>query len=90
MKKGVDEIIKNFDFVKVQKVMVALDWGYYNNGESPSVGELVLSAQEDLNYVLSKGEDWFTSSGGFEASVQDGILKLKFVVEDWEVDMEDK
>ena len=89
MEDKINEIIKNFDFEKVRKVMVALEWQWHGNDESPTVGELMLSAQKHLTYVCDKEDDWTVSSGGFEASKRNGMLTLKFVVEEWDADLEE-
>jgi len=90
MEDKINEIIKWFDFEKVRKTMIALGWKWYGSGEYPSIGELVLTAQKHLKYVCDKEEDWVISSGGFEATKRNGMLTLKFIVEDLDVDLEEE
>lgn len=88
MDKSVEEIIEQFDFEKVRKAMVALNWCWYGDTNPPSIGELVLSAQKLLNEVLE--EDLCAlSTGGFLAENRNGLLSLLFVLEEWDVDMEE-
>ncbi len=90
MNEKINEIIKNFDFEKVRKVMVALDWAWRFDDRSPLVGELVITAQRLLTEVVEKEEDWGISTGGFLATKRNGMLALKFMVEEWDVDLEEE
>ena len=89
MKEKIEQIMENFDFENVHKVMVALGWGWsFGRGGSgiPSVESLkeramvLLSNVEDL---ICEGATITSSSGGFEAKYHDGCLSLSFIVEEW-------
>lgn len=88
-KKLVKTILKNFDFEKVHIVMTALNWGWHDtNGEVPSVPEMKTLAKKLLKEVLET-DNRLCATGGFEATYQNGILELKFVVSEWNADKED-
>jgi len=89
MNDKVVEIIKNFDFEKVRKVMVTLEWYWNGEIQAPSVGDLMLTAQRLLTEVVEKEDDWSMSTGGFLATKMNGMLALKFMVDEWEVDLEE-
>lgn len=98
--KAWNNILENFDWVKVHKVMEALEWKYYDTSPEltcPSIGSLVKTGQ----YVCQKAweqwkhhpEDttqWFCGTGGFEADVwwlderDEPQLRLQFIVTGWE------
>lgn len=70
----VDEILINFDFEKVQKVMKALDWkwafwedieGEQHTAEVPDIHALQCQAQKLLIDAVEKG---YGGTGGFEVS----------------------
>jgi len=89
MKEKIEQIMENFDFEKVHKVMVALGWEWYlGRGGSgiPSVKSLKERAGELLSNVddlICEGDTITSSSGGFEAKYADGCLSLSFIVEEW-------
>jgi hypothetical protein len=67
--KAIKNIIENFDFEKVHKVMVFLDWTWLHDVEPPSMGSLVISAQQKLSDTFdmcnNKKKDISIGSGGF-------------------------
>lgn len=91
MKKEIKEILEEFDFVKVNKVMEFLNWTWYG-GDVPNIAKLILQASELLEEVYSEvektKEDSFRGTGGFEArgfyEKNKICLKLSFVLEDWD------
>ena len=90
MKEKIEQIMDNFDFEKVHKAMVALEWEWYfglDGSRIPSVGALKKRAGELLSNVddlICEGDTITSSSGGFEAKYVDGCLSLSFIVEEWE------
>lgn len=87
----VDEIMDWFDFDRVHKVMVALDWHWASADDGiPSKGELRKVARELLWRVLENKDEYKIATGGFQASYENEVLSLKFIVSDWEVDLEDE
>lgn len=84
-KKMIKDILKNFDFKSVHKAMEALNWTWDSTDGVPSVKQLKKKAKKELQEVLEK-DCRECGTGGFEASYEDGILTLKFVLEYWDVD----
>lgn len=96
--KAWNNILENFDWVKVHKVMEALEWKYYDTSPEltcPSIGSLVKTGQYACQsawkqYETYKGkEHWYCGTGGFEAEVwvdecDEPQLRLQFVVAGWE------
>lgn len=79
------ELIEAFDFEKVEKVMIALDWKWaFSEGlRTPTIDEM---RDECFNLLFYAQRDHDTvSSGGFEASYKVNdynreIFTLKFIV----------
>ena len=74
----INEVLDNFDFVRVHEVMKFLDWKWYdfqeNTCEVPSIAKLIRTAEKYLSQAydgLAKSEwnsnEYVTISGGFEA-----------------------
>ena len=80
----IDKILDEFDFERVHKAMVALNWEWYDaeNGV-PSIAELRKSARRLLTDCVSKGYSYL-KCGGFLVENQNGILRLSFEVCDTE------
>lgn len=77
----INEVLDNFDFEKVHKVMTFLDWKWFSYSEStmevPSIAKLVRTAQQYLEMAydgLEKIEhnehSYMVGSGGFEAQAK--------------------
>ena len=89
----IEDLLDEFDFDKVKKVMDFLDWKYFDTGygEGRSVGRLRRMARHLLELVYNEEdqEHSFTASGGFHAErwMYPGdtqkYLELKFVVTEW-------
>ena len=83
-------VLDDFDFIKVHKTMKQLRWcwAFSIAGESvdkvPSIANIIMNAKYLLANVFEyQDEDYHSiSSGGLEASIHDGILSLKFVLEE--------
>jgi hypothetical protein len=80
----IDEILDEFNFEKVHKVMVALDWQYHNTDGVPTIGDLRRMARSLLKQVVESKNLRYTASGGFVAYMEDGILGLRFEVASYE------
>lgn len=82
MNDKIEEILNNFDFNKVKRVMEFLDWKWHNVG-IPNEYQLICEARR----LLEQAYEWKTiiSCGGFEADYNDGLPSLKFVVEREEI-----
>ena len=85
MDKDVEQVLDNFNFEKVKKVMIALDWKWYINLKEgcqvPSMYQLIKQA-ERLLYDIKKRDCIFLATGGFEVHYQYGSLTLKFILEE--------
>jgi hypothetical protein len=87
MQDVINQIISNFDFEKVHKVMILLNWAWSKTyPEVPTIGILVLTAKELLEDVLAEEDGTTIETGGFEAQRFNGeggktFLALKFYVD---------
>ena len=88
----IEDLLDEFDFDKVKKVMDCLEWKYYDSPDKEvSVGELRRMARRLLETVYNEGTSaqTYTASGGFYAERQmfpgddTKYLSLKFVVTEW-------
>lgn len=86
LEEDFQRLLKEFDFGKVRKVMLALDWKWYHIGKPrvPDVREMKDMVSGLFDCILNKG--WQNvSSGGFVLSNVDGCLWLRFIVEEAEI-----
>lgn len=88
--KIIEEILYDFDFEKVHKVMESLKWKYVSSktiSGIPSIAELVLMARGLLEEVIDS-EYNMVGTGGFYAykrqEEDDMVYGLKFVLEEAE------
>ena len=86
--KMIEEIMEDFDFEKVHRVMVLTDhkWANMNGTEKvPSIYRIMKNAEELLRTCASHYGDkdnFSASSGGFTAGLDDGTLFLQYVLEE--------
>ena len=75
-----------FDFERVHKTMVALNWEWVGEGV-PSIQSIKQNARKQLENC-STAKHGFYSTGGFEAKMEvyegEEIFSLKFVVSEWD------
>lgn len=73
------EIMDRFDFTRVQKAMVALDWRWATGISTPDIERLKSTAYQLMDYAITgfEGLDaegrkygYSTATGGFEARVE--------------------
>jgi hypothetical protein len=100
--KMIANILNEFDFERVHKVMVVLRWKWIGAGRVPSIEELKLSARQRIDDAIkgclkygSQNEEYWVTSGGLRATVlkneneKINFIKLEFVLANWETnDME--
>ena len=85
---ALDNIMDNFDFDQVHKVMVFLNWKWVNSNGSlgvPEKYELRSEARRLLKMAIE--EKTTVSTGGFIAEYTDekgGWMDLKFVISEWD------
>ena len=91
----VTEVMENFDFVKVHKVMTHLDWQWvttYGETTVPSLFRLMNVAENLLRETAEHyGDKEFhaNSTGGLMASLDNGVLTLQFILTETSVDHHD-
>lgn len=84
----IEDILDEFDFHKVQKVMKALEWGYWDSETPPRISDLRKMARRLLKSVEESSLSPYTvvASGGFKAERYwygaEPTLYLSFVVEE--------
>lgn len=93
--EAVDNIMDYFDFDKVLKTMIALDWKWVKEDhksiadlEIPSIERIRKTARRLLIRAIEIKDS--TSTGGFQAEYDDGTLYLRFVVEEWDESASDE
>jgi hypothetical protein len=83
MSNSVDSIMNGFNFEKVHKCMILLNWGWAEPGGVPSVVELKAMAMRLLvDAINSKNECSTMACGGFVATKDNDGLGLSFVLEE--------
>jgi hypothetical protein len=103
----IDDIMKEFNFAKVYKAMIALNWKWLDAKEEiPTIEELRATAERLLRDAAKcrlgdfKNEHWevpiVCGTGGFQATAycdEDKTkitsLDLKFIVTEWDANLED-
>lgn len=75
----IDDIMDTFDFARVHKAMVALDWKWAFCDGAPEEYELRKFARKLLKDACIHGS---TSCGGFTAIYEPDYLSLKFILEE--------
>lgn len=87
-RSAIDDIMRNFDFARVRRVMRSLDWRWAHVVDGklvvPTEAELRHEAQRLLN-LLQQEQINFIGCGGFHArrNTTDGSYELAFVVTEW-------
>jgi hypothetical protein len=88
----IEDLLDEFDFGKVKKVMDFLEWKYHDTLDgNVSIGELRRMARYLLEtaYNADSSTEYITGSGGFEVTrnMYPGdttkYIALKFVVTEW-------
>jgi hypothetical protein len=88
----VEDLLDEFDFDKVKKVMDFLEWTYHDSVDKEvSIGELRRMARYllEIAYTADPSPEFMTGSGGFEVTryMHPGdttkYISLKFVVTEW-------
>lgn len=97
--KMIDNILDNFDFEKCRKAMIHLNWTWGFVPEIPSIERMKDAAVQRIHSAIDVAKKsknshftYFSSSGGFKASVWknryghiEGI-NLEFILTGWESD----
>ena len=79
-----DEIMDYFDFEKVHKCMVALDWVWHDTG-IPEVADIRKMARTLLRCCIET-KTKCNATSGLKASIdrKKGVLSLEFIVTEWD------
>lgn len=104
VKLRIKEVIDNFNFKRVQMVMEALDWHYFDDNDNiPSLNKLKETATHTLNEAINElkrniiNYDYsYCETGGFRAiafidkenSQKELCLELSFIVEKYTIDFD--
>ena len=80
----IDEILDEFDFEKVHRVMQALNWKWHGSPDVPSIADLRRTARSLLKQVVEVPNLSRTATGGFVAYMECGVLGLRFEVASFE------
>ena len=83
---SIDNILDEFDFERVHKVMVALNWQWHNTDGVPTIGDLRRTARDLLRSVVQDNHV-MVGSGGFFAYKDAEVLGLRFEVASYEQEM---
>ena len=83
----VNEVMEDFDFEKVYRVMVLTEHKWLIDGtmKVPSLYRVIKNAEELLHTCANNYGDkdnFSTSSGGFTAELDCGMLSLRYVLEE--------
>lgn len=83
------DVMRNFDFVRVQKVMVFLNWCWRFDDSSrvPTVRELEETAQRLLVSLATDEQLVSAATGGFKAQRVGDVFSLSFVIEESESEL---
>lgn len=80
----IDELIANFDWDKVKKIMEKLDWTWWGSEETPTYEEMqkcVRDLYSSIKDRVEKNEYAFAATGGFKLTFnpeEDNELSLVF------------
>ena len=91
----ITDIMEDFDFEKVRRVMLPLDWKWdIGNGEMtvPSIYRLMKEAEQllrDVAKYYGEKDRHTISTGGFTATLDEDTLWLSFEIEEGEAFAED-
>ena len=75
----VREILADFDFAKVHRIMLLLNWQW--RGKTPTIGDLRAEAGRLLRNVIENDNVYSSGTGGLQAFKTDESLELYFILE---------
>lgn len=83
----IDDIMDNFNFEKVHKVMKFLNWTWWDNKLekyiNPTIQELRSNARKKLKRILEENHASIGSGGFVARKYDDGTISLEFKIESW-------
>ena len=84
----IEDLLDEFDFNKVHRVMQALNWRWAGIDGVPEVPDLRRQARDLLRHIAEAKNVRSVSTGGFTAYMHDGLLGLRFEVSAYEIEIE--
>lgn len=84
----IEEILDEFDFEKVHRVMLALNWKWHDAKGVPAIADLRRMARSLLKQVVESKGLHSVGSGGFTAYMHHGLLGLRFEISSYEIELE--
>lgn len=90
MDKRIANVLKEFNFLKVHRVMEAVEWKWfdqtYEEDPCPSIGDIVVAATSLCEQTLQSYDNGVNkhhtrANGGLEAYMVEDQLCLRFIVE---------
>lgn len=83
----IDDIMDNFNFEKVHKVMEFLNWTWWNNelkkDINPTIQDIRSDARKKLKRILEENHSSIESGGLVARKYDDGTISLEFKIEYW-------
>lgn len=84
----IEEIVDEFDFEKVHRVMLALNWQWHHTKGVPEIADLRRTARSLLKQVVESKGTLSVGTGGFTAYTHYGVLGLRFEISSYEIELE--
>jgi len=82
----IDEVMDNFDFERVHRVMTFLDWKWHSSEMSvPTIPDMRVQVRRlirDAINLYATGRDATIGTGGFSVTV-DGGIHVQFILDEW-------
>ena len=83
----IDEILDNFDFERVHRAMLGMNWTWQSCDCVPNIADLRRKARELLKQLI-ESDYAEMGTGGIRVEKRGDFLRLSFVVADWELESE--
>ena len=83
----IEEIVDEFDFEKVHRVMLALNWQWHHTKGVPEIADLRRTARSLLKQVVESKDTLSVGTGGFTAYMHHGLLGLRFEISSYEIEV---
>lgn len=83
----IDDIMDNFNFEKVHKVMDFLNWTWWDletmKEYAPTIQDIRSCARKKLKRILEENHASIESGGFVARKYDDGTISLEFKIESW-------
>jgi hypothetical protein len=85
--KQYNKVMANLNFEKIERVMNFLHWGWGADMSVPSIEEMKDTCEylfmEALEEHIKNGGRNSVATGGFEVTISDNHVSIKFVLDEW-------